>query len=83
MIRVDSTNCTGCRVCADVCPHRVIEIRDKLAVLAYEDRCIECGACQLNCHDEAIFVTKGTGCLVAIIREDILKRRSPAVSGCG
>lgn len=47
--------------------------RDKVAVLAYEERCVECGACQLNCHDEAIFVTKGTGCLVAIIRDDILK----------
>lgn len=73
MIRVDSSACTGCRTCADVCPHRVIEIRDKVAVLTHEERCIECGACQLNCHDEAIFVTKGTGCLLAIVRDDILK----------
>lgn len=44
-----------------------------MAVLTYEDRCIECGACQLNCHDDAIYVTKGVGCLLAIIRDDILE----------
>ncbi len=73
MIRIDSEQCTGCQTCADVCPHRVIGLRDGVAVLVAEDRCIECGACQLNCHDDAIFVTKGTGCLLAIIRDDILK----------
>ena len=31
------------------------------------------GACQLNCHDNAIVVTKGTGCLLMIIKEDVLR----------
>ncbi len=75
MIVLNSEACTGCRTCVRACPHGVLEMRDKEAVLVAEERCIECGACQLNCHDEAIFVTKGTGCLVAIIREDILKQR--------
>ncbi len=73
MIHVDPEACTGCGVCVKVCPHRVLEMKDKKAYLVAEDRCIECGACQLNCHYEAIEVTKGVGCLVAIIKEDILK----------
>ncbi|MCP3972173.1 MAG: hypothetical protein GY717_17985 [Rhodobacteraceae bacterium] len=52
-------------------------------MLDAEGRCIECAACQLNCREDAIVVTKGTGCLVAIIREDILKLRSPVAGGCG
>jgi ferredoxin len=53
----------------------------KKVVMLAEDRCIECGACQLNCYDDAIEVTKGTGCLLVIIKEDILGRGSaPAVA---
>ncbi len=78
MIRLDSSACTGCGACVKVCPHRVLELRDKVAVLTAEERCIECGACQLNCHDGAIDVTKGTGCLGIIIKEDILGIRPEA-----
>ncbi len=72
MIEIRPDRCTGCAQCAHVCPHRVIEMRGRTAVLVAEERCIECGACQLNCDDEAVLVTKGTGCLLVIIKEDIL-----------
>ncbi len=72
MISVRSDECTGCRVCVEVCPHGVLAMREKRAYLAHEERCIECGACQLNCHPDAITVTKGTGCIFSIIRDDIL-----------
>ncbi len=74
MIALHTEACTGCRDCVRVCPHAVLAMCEKKAVLAAEERCIECGACQLNCHDGAIEVTKGTGCLLVIIREDILRR---------
>lgn len=80
MIELNSETCAGCGACVKVCPHRVLEMKDKKAILAAEERCIECGACQLNCAHASISVTKGTGCLVAIVREDILKI---APSGCG
>ncbi len=82
MITLDQNACSGCGTCVKICPHRVLELNDKKARLAAEERCIECGACQLNCIDNAIEVTKGTGCLFAIIREDILKLNS-ASCGCG
>jgi len=82
MITLDQNACSGCGTCVKICPHRVLELNNNKARLAAEERCIECGACQLNCQDGAIEVTKGTGCLFAIIREDILKLNS-ATCGCG
>jgi ferredoxin len=81
MIHIDPTHCTGCASCAKVCPHQVIAMRDKKAYLAAEDRCIECGACQLNCHEDAVVVSKGTGCIVAIAREIWFNK--PASAGTG
>jgi ferredoxin hydrogenase large subunit len=73
MIKIDSDKCTGCGICTHICPQSVLELAMDKASLAHESRCVECGACMLNCPFGAINVTKGTGCLVAIIKEDILK----------
>ena len=77
MITVNPSACTGCGTCVRVCPHRVLELEHRVAFLAAEDRCIECGACQINCHEDAVMVTKGTGCLFGIARDELLRRRSP------
>ncbi len=82
MIALNQETCKGCGICEKICPHRVIELRDNKAHLAFEERCIECGACQLNCESDAIEVTKGTGCLFIILKEDILKLE-PRTCGCG
>jgi Fe-S-cluster-containing dehydrogenase component len=47
-------------------------MNSRLAMVVHNERCIECGACELNCTTGAIKVTKGTGCLIVIIKEDIL-----------
>lgn len=82
MISIDSNKCTCCSVCTHVCPHGVIEMNDRTAFLTDTDKCITCGACQLNCPAGALNVTKKTGCVVTIIREDILKMKRNN-SGCG
>lgn len=82
MITIDSNKCVGCKICTHVCPQNVIKLIDKKAIIAEYSNCMECGACKLNCEYNAIEVTKGTGCLVAIIKEDILKISS-AGEGCG
>ena len=84
MIAVDQEACTGCTDCVRVCPHGCLSMEGKKAVLTAEERCIECGACQLNCLGDAIDVTKGTGCLYIIVKEDILHLKGDGVScGCG
>jgi NAD-dependent dihydropyrimidine dehydrogenase PreA subunit len=82
MIKIDKSACTGCTTCVRVCPHGVLSLNDKAAMIASEENCIECGACQLNCTERAITVTKGTGCLVAIFKEDILGLKSETCT-CG
>ena len=82
MINFDSDKCTGCGVCVNVCPQGALELSDKKARMTDYESCMECGACQLNCEYGAADVTKGTGCLFAIVKEDILKI-APKGTGCG
>jgi NAD-dependent dihydropyrimidine dehydrogenase PreA subunit len=73
MISIDINRCTGCGLCCNVCPHGVIEMNGETAFLSHDEKCVSCGACGLNCPSAAIDVIKKTGCVVTIIKEDILK----------
>jgi NAD-dependent dihydropyrimidine dehydrogenase PreA subunit len=66
-LNIDCCKCTGCGVCFDVCPHEVIEISEKKAVIKDLDSCMECGACLKNCPFDAISVSKGVGCAIAVL----------------
>jgi NAD-dependent dihydropyrimidine dehydrogenase PreA subunit len=73
--------CTGCGRCAEVCPQRVFEMRDKRAAITDKDRCMECGACALNCEFGAISVNAGVGCAAALINSMVTG--GPPSCGCG
>ena len=64
---LDPAKCNGCRMCTIVCPHAVFALRDKRAVIVRRDRCMECGACALNCQAGAITVRSGVGCAAGIL----------------
>ena len=66
-LELDSQKCNGCRMCTIVCPHAVFEIENKKAVIRYKDFCMECGACEKNCPENAITVKSGVGCAAGII----------------
>jgi len=59
--------CTGCGMCAVVCPHGVMKMENGLAAIVDRDACMECSACSRNCPEEAIAVQAGVGCAQAVI----------------
>jgi len=75
----NASQCVSCGLCADVCPHRVFAAGEQAygakagvkasakARIIDKDACMECGACAKNCPANAISVSAGVGCAVAII----------------
>ncbi len=79
-LRYFPEKCTGCARCTEVCPHAVFEMKERRAVVADKDRCMECGACARNCEYGAIQVDSGVGCAAAVITG--LLRGTEPVCGC-
>lgn len=55
--QVDKNKCIGCGKCADHCPMKVIEIKDKKAKISRKN-CISCFCCQEFCPVGAISVKR-------------------------
>lgn len=70
-LRLESELCTGCGRCIEVCPHAVFRRRNGnhrgKVEIADLDRCIECGACMMNCAFGALRVDTGVGCAAAVL----------------
>jgi NAD-dependent dihydropyrimidine dehydrogenase PreA subunit len=67
-LKLDSSRCSGCGMCVEVCPHSVFRIKNRKAHIVDKDLCMECGACAKNCPAKALAVHAGVGCANAIIR---------------
>ncbi|PWR73035.1 mercury methylation ferredoxin HgcB [Methanospirillum lacunae] len=74
--------CINCRRCTEVCPHGVFEEGMKSVELKNPVRCMECGACALNCPTQAIEVQSGVGCAWAMIGAAI-RGKDMDSGGCG
>ncbi len=81
-LEYDISRCIGCRMCTEVCPHNVFEMKNGKSFITNRDKCMECGACMMNCPAEAINVQKGVGCAYAIISSK-LKGSDEISCGCG
>jgi NAD-dependent dihydropyrimidine dehydrogenase PreA subunit len=66
-LKLDEEKCTGCGMCLEVCPHKVLEMNRTHVRIQNRDACMECGACSRNCPFNAISVQSGVGCAAAVI----------------
>lgn len=55
---IDGEVCTGCGLCVEVCPHRLLSVKKGKAVISDESSqgCMECGHCVAICPLEAVSV---------------------------
>ena len=53
---VDSEKCTGCGICADVCPADAIKVNGQAIVNA--EACTGCAVCVMECPNEAIVLAQ-------------------------
>ncbi len=56
-IQIIIEKCTGCTLCAKVCPFDAIRIMDKKAVIDF-NKCTLCGACRDACKCKAVLLEK-------------------------
>lgn len=75
-LELDREKCTGCAMCAVVCPRGVFVVAGGKAFLADRDACMECGACARNCPADAVRVQAGVGCATAVINSMLGKQGS-------
>jgi NADH:ubiquinone oxidoreductase subunit F (NADH-binding)/(2Fe-2S) ferredoxin len=52
--RIDPEKCTGCMLCAKICPQGIISGERKQVHVIDESRCIKCGMCFEVCKQDAI-----------------------------
>ena len=74
--------CINCVMCSTVCPHAVFERNNGIVQLIRPEKCMECGACQLNCPTNAIIVESGVGCATAMILSSLRGKKEVSFGCC-
>jgi len=66
-IELDENLCKGAAFCEQVCPVNVFEVdhQQKLASLPRQERCVQCGACIVQCTFDALHFRSPTGDVVS------------------
>jgi NAD-dependent dihydropyrimidine dehydrogenase PreA subunit len=61
VINIDESKCTADGLCVDICPVKVLEVKEnskKMTTVVAPDECLGCMACVNTCENAAITVTE-------------------------
>lgn len=77
MLQVDKKKCTGCGVCAYICPHNIIEMKkdkDKFIIpIVKKNLCVGCGLCDKVCPvNNKKNETRAKECYIAQLKDDTI-----------
>jgi 2-oxoglutarate ferredoxin oxidoreductase subunit delta len=50
--------CKGCGICVELCPKKVLTLKNEKAFAEHPEACIVCRMCEFRCPDLAIYVKK-------------------------
>jgi ferredoxin len=81
-VTMDAGACVGCGMCTQVCPHGVLVLNGRKAMIVDRDGCMECGACANNCPTGAVSVTPGVGCAAYIVQTWLKGKNMPVKTSC-
>ncbi|QGY41761.1 4Fe-4S dicluster domain-containing protein [Pseudodesulfovibrio cashew] len=81
-LTLDRDTCVGCGLCTEVCPQRVLRVREGKAEIIDFDACMECGACVTNCPVSALSVHPGVGCASHILSVWLSRLTGRKVTSC-
>jgi len=64
--KIDTNICNGCEICVDSCPMDVLRFDNEInhAYIKYPEDCIACYNCELDCPENAIYITPFRGMTV-------------------
>jgi nitroreductase/NAD-dependent dihydropyrimidine dehydrogenase PreA subunit len=71
---INSSDCTGCKICVNTCPVFTLAMSGDKAVIEHGDWCVECGHCGAVCPTNAIVQKK------TVVAPELIVGKKPAVS---
>lgn len=75
---IDKEKCTGCGLCADICPTQVFRHypkEDKTPLVKFGEECWHCNSCVLDCPKQAVSLRLPMPYMLLHVEADTLKDR--------
>ena len=54
LVIIDEDKCIGCNACVDLCPQKILSLKDGKCIVADENKCDKLKGCERVCPVDAI-----------------------------